>query len=169
MSRPFELRYHKSQPQLEFTNEAKRLQSIDGKVVNNRSALGQLQVSLFIETDGSFLSCGLPDTDSSFVFRAMSYFTPVGHLRLSPTGDGRCTDVAYCWPWKNTEVCRQFHPHGLWLLSQHSTFVSTSNERELLFSFSEDISSKLLGINQLFPRSHAGTKSLVRLLVLSMS
>ena len=73
MSRPFELRYHKSQPQLEFTNEAKRLQSIDGKVVNNRSALGQLQVSLFIETDRSFLSCGLPDTDSSFVFRAMSY------------------------------------------------------------------------------------------------
>ena len=45
----FELRYHKSQPQLEFTNEAKRLQSIDGKVVNNRSALGQLQVSLFVK------------------------------------------------------------------------------------------------------------------------
>jgi len=96
MSRLFEPRYHKCEPQLEFTNETKRLQSIDSQVVNNRSALAQLQVRLFSEILSLFLSYVLLDAVSSFVLRTMSYFTPVGHLRLPPTGDECCTHVSNC-------------------------------------------------------------------------
>merc|ERR1712072_672512 len=114
------------QHKLEFTTEAKRLQSIDGKVVNNRSALGQLQTQIVASfSEQCRISRQLDILDSHQQEMDAALMSLIADLERI-----------------------------------QSTFVSTSNERELLFSFSEDISSKLLGINQLFPRSHVGTKSL---------